>query len=270
MISYHTAPIPSRENKNRMAYMFTRGFETADTNDPERMAKGVVKFACAPGVFLDGHRRKDNFLFADWIGLDFDSGELSLDQAVNTFCDMVHVIGVTMSHRTGDFPLDKFRVLIPLERRIDNLRLYEHQLAIAGKKWPVDEKCLEGARFFYPCREIVSVCTEGYAWEIDENMPPEPDFSAHARGRVKNGCIPMHTRRLLRNPWPPRTYNNTCFEIGCQLGIHGYTPEEITQMILESPTYQNRADAPKNEIFKAVKNGVERGFKDIQPKQNNV
>lgn len=201
-------------------------------------------------------------MFADWIGFDFDSGEMTLGDALNSFCDMIHVIGVTMSHQTEPEWTDKFRVLFPLERRIENLALYRHQLKIGLKKWPADEKCKDGARLFYPCREIVSVCTEGYSWEIDEDVEPEPDYAALTVARVKSAIIPPWVTIKLRSQWEPHTYNDTCFKLGCALGPHGYSPDEIVAMILNGPTYKGRA-APKKEIFDSVVNGIERGLKDF-------
>ncbi len=266
MLSYHRAPPPPREKKREAAKYFTRGFQTVDTNDPIRVAQGLTKFVCAPAIFKDGYRVQANFLFADWVGFDFDDGELSLAEAVeNVFCDMTHVIGITMSHQTEPEWRDKFRVMIPLERRVDNLALYRHQIALGMKRWPCDEKCKDGARFFYPCREIVSVNTDGYSWEIDEKVPPEPDYSARAEDRVKHGSIPAWVRSALQVEWRTRTKNDTCFKLGCALGILGYSPEAITNMILGSPTYLGKA-APKKEIFDAVESGVKRGLQELPEK----
>ncbi len=269
MLSYHRRPPPPREKKREFARFFTPGFQTVDTNDPVRIAEGLTKFVCAPGVFTDGYRTQDNFLYADWIGLDFDDGEMSLDQAVNnTFCDMIHVIGITMSHQTEPEWRDKFRVMMPLERRIDSLALYRHQLRVAMKRWPCDEKCKDGARFFYPCREIVSVNTDGYHWEIDESVPKEPDYAARNEARVKHGAVSGWAYSAFRVEWPPHTRNDTCFRLGCELGILGCSPEEITEKILVSPTYKGK-DAPTKEIFESVRNGVERGLRELPEKLKN-
>jgi hypothetical protein len=266
VISYHRRPPPPRHLKREAAKYFTRGFDTVDTNDPERLARGLTSYVCAPGIFREGYRVQANFMFADWIGLDFDSGELSLASAVeNVFCDMTHVIGITMSHQTEPEYRDKFRVMIPLERRVDDLALYRHQLAVAMEKWPCDEKCKDGARFFYPCREIVSVNLDGYSWEIDENVPKEPDWSARTAIRVKHRIISGWARTLLTTEWPPHTKNDSCFRLGCHLGTLGYSPAEIVDLILDGPTYAG-GGAPQKEIFDAVKNGVERGLKDFQAK----
>lgn len=263
MLSYHRCPPPPREKKHEFARFFTPGFQTVDTNDPTRVAQGLTKFVCAPGVFREGYRCKKNFMFADWIGLDFDEGDMTLSQAVeNVFCDMTHVIGITMSHQTEPEWRDKFRVMIPLDRRIEDIRLYEHQLKLAGKKYPLDTKCLEGARFFYPCREIISLNPDGYTWEIDDDLPPAPDYAARNAARVKHGTTPPWVYSALSTKWMDRTKNDTCYKLGAALGILGYSPEEITEMILKSPTYEGKA-APTKEIFESVSNGVERGLREL-------
>ena len=155
---------------------------------------------------------------------------------------------------------------MPLAERVNDLRLYEHQLAVAVKRWPCDEKCKDGARFFYPCREIISIHPDGDPWEIDTNPPPEPDYKAKAVGRVRHGSIPAWVLSALRTVWPEGTKNDTCFRLGCALGVHGFSVEEIVDMILASPNYRGK-EAPKKEVFSAVTSGVKRGFKDIQKNQ---
>lgn len=265
MISYHAAPPPPREKKNEAAHIFTRGFRTVDTNDPERIARGLTTTVVAPGIFKDGHRHEKNWLYSDWICLDFDDGEMTVRQAVeNVFCDWTHIIGVTMSHQLGPAPRDKFRVLIPLEHRIDELSLYRHQLATAMKRWPCDPQCKDGARFFYPCREVVSV-NIGEPWEINIDVPPEPKHVARSAVRASNHVIAPWALHALKTPWPERTRNNTCYRIGAALGIHGFPVSDIVAFILKSPTYAGKS-LPKtltDEISRAVENGVNRALRDL-------
>ncbi len=170
MISYHTRPAPPRERKREEAKFFTSGFitEHTDTKDYYEIAEALRLYVCACGIFKNGYRAEKNFLFADWIGFDFDSGEMALAQATEeVFTDYIHIIGITMSHQTEPEWRDKFRVLIPLEERITDFKLFRHQIALGMDKWPCDPQCKDAARFFYPCRHIVSINHEGYSWEID-------------------------------------------------------------------------------------------------------
>lgn len=127
--------------------------------DRARLSETILKSVWSPIVWAKGHRTRENFKFADWLVLDFDDGELPLENAINnTFCDMIHLIGTTRSH-TPEAP--RFRVCIPFERRINEIDLYEGNLAFYSQKHGSDPKPTTGAYPFFPCREIIAKKTEG-------------------------------------------------------------------------------------------------------------
>lgn len=235
MISYHpgsaTAPVGTP---------FTAGFKTVDTNDPERIARGVSKFAWAPGVFRDGYRSKENFLYADWIGLDFEDEEFSLADAENTFSDMVHVIGTSRNHRVekGGVTLDRFRVLLLLERRTEDPREFEATMRHLRVKYPIDKKCVDAARHFFACREIISVQIDGYRQEL---IPPkrtdEQMLAARRAAYTRTGAIPPWTRHKLTTVIPVGERNDTLYRAAKDLMRAGFSPSKTFGLIVDSPTY---------------------------------
>ena len=262
MLSYHLdSADPTRP------YLYAKGFKVADTQDFGRIAKCISRFVWSPIIFGGGERKEANFAAAQLCALDFDNGEMTLEQAVhNVFCDMTHIIATTKSHRLqkGNSPAcDRFRVILLFERPITNVRHYRQNMTQALKAHPCDKSCKDGARFFFPSKSIVSVVTDGYELEVIpfDNSPP-PDHSARYEMHRRRGTLPSFAQWALTHAWTPGENCNTfCYAIAKDLARCGYTVEQIVHMILRSPTYKDRDISPqlKNEILCAVA----RGFKAI-------
>lgn len=265
MFSYHPV-VPEHDKAN--AWRYRDGFKTADVSI-ERMAVGISKHAWSPNIWDEGKSLNSNWRSADWLTLDFDNGLLPLAQAVNIFCDMVHIIGTTASHQIAkpDKPAcDRFRVAVKFAERVTNLRLYSHQLRVAEKKYSTDPSCKDGARFFFPCKEIVSLSADGYCWDLDHHVPKEINYAEVAYKRATAGTIPQHIVVLLKHcVWREGEKNTLCFKIGAALGPLGYTATEICRQIYASPTYKDASitDYLAQEIYKAVSNGIQRAHTDI-------
>ena len=168
--------------------------------DKGRLSETVLKSVWSPIVWAKGHRARENFKFADWLVLDFDDGELPIENAVNNvFCDMVHLIGTTRSH-TPEAP--RFRVCIPFERRITELDLYEGNLAFYSDKYGSDPSPTTGAYPFYPCQTIISKKTEGDLATVHEKRREEAEpwdgqktaLSCFAIGIISQKVVPIGER----------------------------------------------------------------------------
>ncbi len=250
MISYHPLH-PGNDKSKKDCYGW--GFKVADTDD----------------IYRDGRRNEVSWLHSDWIVLDFDSGEMTLAQAVNAFCDVRHVISTSMNHQRdkgdGLGSPDRFRISLCI-KRIDDLAIYRNNLRQMVDKYPCDTRCKDGARFFFPSREIVSINDEDELWDLDLSPPPAPKFAEIQAARAVILSMPAKTRHLLKHSiWPDNTKNDTCFQLGCQLGPLGYSAKDICHHIYASPTYRDAkiTDALAREIYQAVSNGIERAFRDL-------
>jgi hypothetical protein len=282
MISYSETPVPAHPTREDAKY-FTRGFKVARVDDVERLARGIARFAWTPAEYRNGYRCEQNFLRARWIGLDFDNDEegadiIPLDEAVNElFADYVHIIGTTKSHqksKKGEAPRDRFRVMLRMSCGVTDIELYRYQLVCAMREWPCDAQCKDAARFFWPCREIVSTNADGLEWNV--MFEPADDIEARRYARTKmlgmqaarsaGLIIPRWIVGMLENPWPVGQRNNRCFRIGAALGTMGYSPEDIVQKILRSPTYREVTPSRSllREIERAVLSGMGRGFRDLK------
>lgn len=238
---------------------YSRGFRAADVVDLERIAKCLERFVWSPIVWRDGVRRQDNFLFADYCVLDFDTPEMSLRQALHSFCDMRHIIGVTKSHhkdKNGEV-CDRFRVVIPFEERITDLRHYRYVMYKILSRHPVDKVCKDGARFFYPCTDIISLDKEGY----NEEVPPVPDYFERASEKQIEACRIGHSsgervRSFFKRNYRANNRNNTIYGVSKDLAALGYEGEQIFQIVKKfMDEVHHSLHLSDSEIKAVVKNG---------------
>ncbi len=240
------------------------GFETADTNDPERLARGITTYAWAPGIFRGGHRKKVNFMFADWLGLDFESPEFSLAEAVRLFCDMTHVIGTTRNHQVlkDGVVLDRFRVLIRLEHRCESRRDLEATMRAIAKKYPIDKSCVDAARHFFACKDIVSVLDDGYLQEVlVARRTPEAVVQARRLAYRAANCMPALTRTNLTTVIPIGARNTTFYGVAKDLMRMGYDPDNTLQLIIDSATY---GGSVPEDLRTELADVIESGRKSLQ------
>lgn len=105
--------------------------------------------------FAHNTRNSANFLSADLCILDFD-GNVLLDEAKLLFADYQAIILTTKSHRMSSKngmeieKRDRFRVIIPFNKRITSINVFERVMKNVTRDFKSDEACVDGARFFYP------------------------------------------------------------------------------------------------------------------------
>lgn len=265
MISYHpdslTKPVGTT---------FTYGFELMPWMNAEHIARIAAKYAWSPIIWKGGQRHSKNFQESHWIGLDFDCSELSLADAVNNFCDMIHVIGTTRNHQVlkDGVAGDRFRVILKWDKPIKEHDLYKYNIKKLIKKYDADKACSDTGRHFFPCKEIVSVSAEGYYVDV------EPiDHEAEERRRIEQaaryraGVLSPTSQMLLRSTWEQGTKNTNCFRLGCDFARCGVSYEDAVARILESPEYVHRKIAP--DLYEEIASAVLNGFKAEEKKIPN-
>lgn len=252
VISWHPNTIAIGNGK-----AFAKGWLSANVSEPERIAECIARFAWSPCTFKDGHRREQNFLAADLIALDFDDGATSLSEAVRIFCDSMHVVGTTRNHRKnkGGIIADRFRVVLWLEQVVTDLATYRASVAHYVRQYDTDPAAVDGARLFWPCSEIVSICSEGYRQEVVA-APPAPQRK-RAERYARDGAIRPRTLGMLRTVVAVGERNRFCFQAAKDLCDAGYTAEEIYDLIIDSETYRGTV-APDvgAEIERCIASGI--------------
>lgn len=259
MISYHYA-------KDQTGAAYARGFKTADTNDVMRLSTAICGWVWSPCVWTGGVRRQENFTRADWCVLDFDDGEMGLEEACETFCDMVHLIGTTRSHRKekGGPPCDRFRVLLKFDRPVTDLREYRYNMKKIIARYPADPAPKDGARFFFPCTMIVQAASEGYTEEL---LPVPDNFERPNLGRFraygKAGVLPPKVRYSLMTTVPVGHRNPTWYGVAKDLTRCGLSEVEIIDLIVSSKTYEGKIGPDLlAEIAQCVANGTKAVLKE--------
>lgn len=249
MISYHPAVANAAT-----PWRYDNGFKVADVTDITRIARGITGHVWSGIVWQHGVRREANFQSADWCVFDFDDPGFDLEDALRSFADCIHIIGTTKSHQIwkGEKPpCDRFRVLIPFERTITDLANFRYMMGIMARRYDMDRKCLDGARFFYPCTRIVSLSADGYTQEV--KVPPEgykiPTPIDRTIKHRDQGTFPPWTERQLRTVVPVGVRNTTWWGVAKDLLVLGHDHASVMQIIIESPTYQGQvSDALRREI----------------------
>ena len=157
------------------ASQFPRGFRD-DLVDIDRLAKAICSCAWSPVIWRDGKRLTENFIASCFMVLDFDEADYTIEQAKADWADSVHIIATTKSHQRekgGKPPKDRFRVVSPWDDCIFDPDVYSHNVAVLVKKYDADPTCIDAARFFWPCREIMSIQRDGYLQPVLPFTKPE-------------------------------------------------------------------------------------------------
>jgi len=259
MISYHPNLQTFQTGTPR-----TKGFNCYEGARLEDLGQVICRHAWSPCIWKLGHRSRNNFLYADWFALDFETHEFTLPQAVKTFQGQVHIIGTTRNHQKakGDIPpLDRFRVLLKMNGKITDLKLYEFNVRSLAERYGADSACVDGARHFFPCTQIVSIESEG---ELEPILPLPADFEEAAairdrwlRKYASAGFVPSSIWRKLDVVIPPGKRNTTWYGFAKDLTVFGFTHEKIMKLILGSETYKGAVISPNllREIEQCVRSG---------------
>jgi len=248
---------------------YTEGFVAVDTDDPARVAKCINTYSWSPSRFKDGYRKQENFLGANWLGLDFDSPEMSLEEMRRAVCDMVHVIGTTRNHQKAkgkpSVTCDRFRVLLRAERFMDAGE-YKATLYHLSRKWEIDSSCIDEGRHFYACIEIISVNLDPEAY-LQEVITPPPVSAVDIvqqnlrRARYEaTKALPRWLSQFLQVGTLIRAggRNNTIYAAAIELTNLGLPEPEIIQMIAGAPI--DRTGLSDREFMRTIHSGCRRGM----------
>ena len=198
--------------------------------------------------------------------LDFDSGEMTLGQAVeNEFPDYRHVIGITKSHQKDKNGIicDRFRVLLEFAETIRDLDQYRQNMAALIREYGADNQCKDGARFFYPCTRIVSVNNDvdGEKVGVKPLVKTKRSSNVDYQHYKKLGAYPPFVMRNLSNPIQEGSRDKTIYGVAKDLAKCGYPLSLILQEVSNSPTY-TAADADHQKRFeRACQSGFHDGSK---------
>lgn len=242
-------------------YRYRDDFLTVKPRSMTHLAEGLTKFAWSPCIWKNRKCLEVNFIGAHYCGLDFESEEMTLEQAKKSFCDMAHIIGTTKSHGTPKaMGIDRFRVVLLWSTPIADLPTYRHNMNRLAMKYPLDAACKDGARFFYPCKEIVSVQDDGDTLDVDKDFELlDEQQKAYNRQTRSTRIPPLFTRMALKEIVLVGQRNNTFYRVAKDLQRCGCPQEKAMKLILDSPTYKNQTLA--TDVYRDLVAVVTRGYK---------
>lgn len=247
------------KNLSLKPYEYASGFE------PVTISHSIIKNWCwTPVILKEGKRLNSNFEYAGWGALDFDNGEYTLDEAMKDWCDTVSIIGTTKSHgeRKNGIIADRFRIVFLWDRIITHSNDYRFNLKKLINKYGADPACSDPARFFYPCKDIIQITTDGFKQPVEttnKSKFTQEEIDEKYEAYKAQGIIPDWIKGLLRYGGPIGERNKSCFRLGLYLTKLGYEENEIIAMIKASQI--DKRNFSEEELRRAVSNGVKTALK---------
>lgn len=242
--------------------MYWKGWRGKVVPTAGELAELVKTYVNSPCLWASGVRKKDNFRLAEWIGLDFDEG-MTIDEAMKIFEPYVHVIGTTKSHQVdkGGVKCDRFRVFLKLQTRIKSKNAYEATVGWWIKEHGADKACRDGARFFWPCKDIVVV--KGWGKLVPIVIPPRKKPISKLKDiKIYSGenyrILPTWIKHVLKDG-TSASRNTVTYKIARDLCKLGYSQNEVVDLIMSSSLPGCKTDSfSKAECDRAVESGFKK------------
>jgi len=224
----------------------------------KKLSQHILNKSWSPIIFKDNRRLESNFLYSDWAILDYENGS-TLEEARNTFCDCIHLIGTTKSHTKE---AHRFRVCIPWSERITDLATFKYNQTRFIEDHDTDAQCKDGARFYFPCTTIYSANIEGF--RVDVKPPPKAEEIVK-NYTVESTGFSQLVNFFMKNKMNLGDRNKRVYQVAKDLLRIGLDKQVVGQIILRSPTYRDNIEIPPslkteitdtiNSAWRSLKNG---------------
>lgn len=212
----------------------------------------ATKSVWSPIVWRNGERKSENFLFSDYCVLDFDSS-MQLPEAYDAFKDFQCFIATTASHqkRKNGHISDRFRVIIPWEKRIESLNLFRGNMQKLIADYEADEACKDGGRL-YKASPVIVFVNEG------ETMPVE-DLQVK---EYRDNVIPLEPPKIMPGWLQDKINRGVCgnegrnaagFKIAASMFRQGYSETEVFFGLKRSFGVNELSDRELRSITKSAK-----------------
>lgn len=264
----------SKIGENLKSENYAKGFTTVECATEKKLCEYVTKYVWSPAVYDFNYRTRDNFIQASFIGIDVDdvSHEYPLKEAINQLEGTWHIIGTTKSHQItkDNRKCDRYRIILKLTATTYSVWDYEYTLKELVKHYNGDQAAKDAARFFYPCKEIVSTCYDDITEEILV-CPEELKYDyKQVINKVQNfkkvGLLPEFIERFIRHGiLIDGNRNSTCFRIVIELMERGYQDETIFKTVWSSP-FDKKAPHPfsEKELWSCIKSARKRQIRKVK------
>lgn len=244
----------------------TRDWRWRGIDNISDLAKWATKWCWSPIKWKDGYRCQDDFVLSDWSALDID-GDYDLAQACKDWCDTISIIMTTKS----DSPIERrFRIFFMWEKRITSLDDYIFNSDLLARKYRSDDQTTDGARFFWPGKEIIQIVQEGFKQPV-LSMPENYMSIAEKERRTLmkyvsmggSGIFPQNIKAWLKGINVDGKRNNYCYSAAKYLNYWGMPHEKIEDMIISS-----NLPLKNYHSLREAKNAIRRGIKKAEKIKN--
>lgn len=237
--------------------------ETVEASSLNELSKLAMGGDICLSVFNNGKRSIESFQSTSFIALDFDNdskskGTMSLSEATNAFSQYAHIILTTRSHgvgKNGQEPVDRFRVVLKLERPIDSANDFYGTWYWVNSQFPqIDSKCKDPSRLWYQHKSTVSVSEYGRLVPVIKYEPPpkiEPgvEFGLNERGQLSHS-----TKDALLFGIKPGGRNAAVYSVARDFNQNLYTHAEAEELIVKALNQNGTicSDFPEREVLLAI------------------
>jgi hypothetical protein len=182
------------------------------------------------------------------------------------------MIGTTKSHqkekksKTSSVikpPVDRFRVIIPAVGFSSNILQFNYQMKRVAKAfYGIDSSCAEGARFYWPCREIVCH-TSGKSYRAVKPASTEvllkkiEQLKKNDRELGRAGFIPHDVLAFIKYGVSQGQRRPSLFKFAAKLTRYGWSRDEIMSKLLEAPFYKE--DLKIHDMMRQIERGISYG-----------
>lgn len=202
------------------------------------MAEIILTHCWSPIVWKNNYARTDNFDFSDFLALDFDSpGDETLEEINRNLCDHKRIIATTKSHQKekNGIICDRFRLIIPWDRRISSYDDYKfnYKKVLERFSW-ADKQCHDGARFFFPSKQILYIDRESeYVWETSEHKhtPIHNSLSTKTDKTIPAWCLNFINNGAVYNG----SRNMKIYSVARELFERDFKESQVRNFLMRAP-----------------------------------
>lgn len=220
-----------------------------DTLDVDSLSSAICDKPWS-NIEWNGTRDEKNFVQANFIALDFDGGATILEifrwaKALRLTFSM----GPTRNHlkekkKKGytEPACERFRLILETDGPCTSLEDYRYTAKYFIDELGADKSCRDGARFYFPCTEIMADDRGGRktGW-----LKKPKNIVDDKQNQIKNeisrselkGTMPKWVRRLLENGAPLGERHKKCYAVAKALFEYEVcaTASEAHEMLTRSP-----------------------------------
>lgn len=225
----------------------------------------------SPITWTNGYRAKENYQQCEYAVLDFDNGLMTID-AMKKECEdygLWYILATTKSHQIDKVSksgkvepaCDRFRLVLKAKHSCPDRELYEYNMRLFAKYWPCDPSCVDGGRFFWPCKDIVAHSPgQKVPWlPFEDDYEHEHDRFQRAHEKLAAmgaaGVMPPWVEALLkgRSATAIGERHKTCYQLGATWAHLGWDIAHLQALVRTT----NLADIGEYDYLRATQNGYD-------------